>query len=164
MIRTKDPKFNLRLAEPEDAELALAFMHKLGIYQKMADEITATAENLRDILASGFGEALFGYYEGEAVGFMFFSQTSSAFTGRWGLFLDGFYVEEALRHRGLGKIRMAHLAQMAMDRGGRMLEWQCLDWNAPTIRIYQSMGAYRLDGLGTYRLSPEDLRSCAAGA
>ena len=161
-LTSKDPNFSLRMATAGDAGLLLAFMRKLGAYQRMADEVTATEESLRQLLSDGQGEAMFGYHEGVPVAFMYFNQTSSAFTGRSGLFIDAFYVDEALRGRGLGKIMMEYLAKMTLARGGQMLEWGCLDWNAPTIGFYKAMGAYGLDEMRIYRLSPDSLRAQAA--
>jgi GNAT superfamily N-acetyltransferase len=163
MIKTKDPKFVLRHATVQDAGLIVAFMHKLGAYQKMADDIIVTEDNIRNLLETSQGEAIFGIYEGKTVGFMFFCQKSSAFTGRSGLFIDAFFIDEGMRHLGLGKVMMAYLSKLALARGGQMLEWVCLDWNAPTIKFYEGLGAYSLDMLTTYRLSPDDLRKTAGG-
>jgi GNAT superfamily N-acetyltransferase len=163
MIETKDPRFVLRHATVQDAGLIVAFMHKLGAYQKMADDIIVTEDNIRDLLETGQGEAVFGVYEGKTVGFMFFCRKSSAFTGRSGLFIDAFFVDEAMRHLGLGKVMMAYLSRLALARGGQMLEWVCLDWNAPAIKFYEGLGAYSLDMLTTYRLSPDDMRKTAGG-
>jgi GNAT superfamily N-acetyltransferase len=160
-IPTQNPRFLLRRATPDDAGLVLDFMRKLGAYQRMADDITATEPSLRKLLNEGQGEAVFGLYDGTPVGFMFYNQTSSAFTGRSGLFIDGFFVDDAVRHRGLGKIMMAFMAVEAVARGCQMLEWGCLDWNVPTIAFYQGLGAYCLDIMRIYRLAPDRLQVLA---
>ena len=160
-ILTKDPKFSLRMGTADDAGLVLAFMQKLGTYQRMADQITATEASLRRLLADRQGEAIFGLYDGVPVAFMYFSQTSSAFTGRSGLFIDGFFVDEAARHKGLGKIMMEYLSKLTLERGGQMLDWGCLDWNAPTIAFYEGLGAYCLDIMRIYRMSPDSIGASA---
>jgi GNAT superfamily N-acetyltransferase len=154
-IATKDPKFVLRFATTEDAGLVLEFMKKLGTYQQMADQITATEASLHRLLSSHHGEAIFGVFDGETVAFMFFNQTSSAFTGRSGLYIDGFFVDDTMRHKGLGRIMMDFMCTLAADRGCQMLEWGCLDWNAPTIEFYKGLGAYCLDTMRIYRLGPD---------
>lgn len=161
-IKTKDPKFVLRRADVNDAALVLEFMRKLGAYQKMADQITASEASIERLLANKQGEAVFGLYDGAPVGFLFFNQTSSAFTGRSGLFIDGFLIDETMRHRGLGQVMMQFMAKEALHRGCEMLEWGCLDWNAPTIAFYQGLGAYCIDVMRIYRLSPDHLRMHAA--
>lgn len=159
---TRDLGFFIRHATPGDAALVLHFMKMLGGYQKMADDITATEDRLHRLLDSGHGEAFFGIVAGKPVGMLFFSPACSAFTGRSGLFIDAFVLDEALRQRGYGQIMMDYLSTISVQRGGEMLEWGCLDWNAPAIAFYQKMGAYCLDIMRIYRLSPDDLHVSAA--
>ncbi|MFT5110698.1 MAG: GNAT superfamily N-acetyltransferase [Parasphingorhabdus sp.] len=156
-IHTQDPNFFLRIADPEDAILVVSFMKKLGVFQKMVDEITATPERIERLLASKQGEAVFGIYDGETVGFAYFHQKSSAFTGCSGLFIDGIFIDGSMRGKGLGNIMMQFLSKHALDRGGEMLEWGCLDWNAPAIEFYEKLGSYCLDTMHIYRISPDDL-------
>jgi GNAT superfamily N-acetyltransferase len=162
LINTKDPKFTLRFATPDDAGLVLSFMRKLGSYQKMADKIVATKEGLRALLAANRGEAVFGSYAGETVAFAYFCQTSSAFIGQSGMYIDGFFVDESMRFKGLGQIMMAYLSKLAVERGCKRLEWACLDWNQPAIAFYEGLGAYSVDGMTIYRFSPDVLQSNAA--
>lgn len=161
LIDTPNPKFNLRMATPEDAALVVSFMKKLGDYQKMADAITATPERIKHLLTSGLGEAVFGIYEGEIVGFAYFHAKSSAFSGRSGLYIDAFLIDDTMRGKGLGKIIMQFLSSHAIERGGEMLEWGCLDWNSPAIEFYQKLGSYCLDDMRIYRLAPDDLKANA---
>ena len=128
----------------------------------MADKITATEEGIRQLLADKKGEAVFGIYDGEPVGFVYFCQTSSAFTGQSGLYIDGFLVNRSMRFKGLGKIMMAFMSRLALDRGCQRLEWGCLDWNKPTIRFYKSLGATSVDTMTIYRLAPDQLKANAA--
>ena len=162
LIPTKDPKFFLRFASPDDAGLVVSFMKKLGTYQKMADKIIATEAGIRKLLAEQKGEAVFGIYDGEMVGFVYFYQTSSAFIGQSGLYVDGFLIDDALRFKGLGKIMMSFMSKLALERGCQRLEWGCLDWNAPTLKFYKSMGAYGVDNMTIYRFAPDQLKSNAA--
>lgn len=157
MVTTKDPKFSLRFATPDDAGLVVSFMKKLGSYQKMADKIIATEESIHKLLADQRGEAIFGMYDGETVGFVFFCQTASAFIGQSGLFVDGFLVDDGMRFKGLGKIMMSFMSKLALDRGCQRLEWGCLDWNESSIQFYKSMGAYSVDNMTIYRFAPDQL-------
>ncbi len=160
-IHTQNPKFLLRIARPEDAALVVNFMNKLGTFQKMADAITATPERIERLLASKQGEAVFGVYDGKTVGFAYFHQKSSAFTGRSGLYIDGFLIDDSMRGKKLGNIMMQFLSKYALDRGCEMLEWGCLDWNTPAIEFYQKLGSYCVDEMHIYRLSPDGLAANA---
>jgi GNAT superfamily N-acetyltransferase len=157
IIQTKLPDYSLRRGTPDDAALLLRFMRKLGAFQKIQDQITATEASLQRLLTSGQGEAVFAQHSGRPVGFVYFNETSSAFTGRSGLFIDAILVEAAHRQSGLGKVMMQFMAQEVMRRGGQMLEWACMDWNAAAIGFYQGLGAYCLDEMHVYRISPDDL-------
>lgn len=161
-IATQNPRFSLRFATPDDAGLLLDFMKRLGSYQKMADKIVATEDGLRQLLAQQKGEAIFGDYDEKPVGFVYFCQTSSAFIGQSGLYIDGFLVIDTLRGQGLGKIMMAFMSKLALQRGCQRLEWGCLDWNTPAIRFYKSLGATSVDPMTIYRFAPEQLKANAA--
>ena len=160
-IPTREPRFSLRFATPDDAGLLLDFMKRLGRYQKMADKIIATEEGLRQLLAQQKGEAIFGDYDGRPAGFVYFCQTSSAFIGQSGLYIDGFLMDDCLRSKGLGKIMMAFMSKLALERGCQRLEWGCLDWNEPAIRFYKNLGAYSVDPMTIYRFTPEQLKANA---
>ncbi len=154
---TPNPKFVIRIATPQDAALIVEFMKKLGVYQKMADKIIATPDKIKQLLETKLGEAVFGIYDGETVGFGYFHQKSSAFTGRSGLYIDGFYVDDSMRGKGLGNIMMQFLSKHALSRSCEMLEWGCLDWNTSAIDFYQKQGSYCVDNMRIYRLAPEEL-------
>ena len=162
VIKTKDPRFTLRFAALEDAGLVVEYMRRLGAYQKMLDKITATEEGVKKILSEGKGEAVFGDYDGETVAFAYFYGNSSAFIGQTGIYIDGFYVDEKMRFQGLGKIMMAFLSKLAVERGCKRLEWGCLDWNEPSLRFYKNLGAAGVDIMTIYRFSPEKLQETAA--
>lgn len=163
IILTQDPQFLLRFATPDDAGLMVSLMEKLGASRKkMAGKIVATEEAIRRLLADKKGEAVFGIYSGQTVGLVYFYQTSSAFTGQSGLRIDGFLIDESMRFKGPGKVMVAFMARLALDRGCQQLEWGCLDWNKPTARFSKRLGAHSVDTLTLYRLAPEQLKASAA--
>jgi RimJ/RimL family protein N-acetyltransferase len=52
---------------------------------------------------------------------------------------------------------MLELARIAVERGYGRFEWSCLDWNAPSIKFYRSMGAEPMDEWTVYRLTGDPL-------
>jgi RimJ/RimL family protein N-acetyltransferase len=52
---------------------------------------------------------------------------------------------------------LLHLAQLAHERGCGRMEWSVLDWNAPAIAFYESLGARRLEEWQICRLTAADL-------
>ncbi|WP_415183214.1 GNAT family N-acetyltransferase [Phaeovulum sp.] len=161
-IPTRTPRFSIRHATSADAALVVHYMHKLGAYQKMSGAITATEPQIRRLLDENLGEAIFGVYDGNIVGFAYFCQKSSAFTGRSGLYIDGFLVDTEVRHKGLGKTMMGYLCQHALDRGCQLMEWGCLDWNTPTIQFYRDLGAYSVDEMTIFRFTPDQIAANAS--
>ncbi|MBP2031929.1 GNAT superfamily N-acetyltransferase [Clostridium algifaecis] len=160
-IKTKDPRFMIRFATSEDAGLVLEYMRKLGTYQKMLDKITATEEGIHKLLSENKGEVIFGDYDGETVAFIYFFNNSSAFIGQTGIYIDGFFVEENMRFKGLGKIMMAFMSKLAIERGCKRVEWGCLDWNESSVRFYKNIGAVGVDTMTIYRLAPDKLKEIA---
>ena len=156
-ISSQNPNFSLRMATPEDAPLIVIFMKRLGKYQKMEDAIIATPERIKNLLNKGLGKAVFGMYKDKIISFAYFHLKSSAFTGKKGLYIDGFFVDEHIRNEGIGKITFQYLAKYSIDKSCEFLEWGCLDWNISAIRFYEKLGAYCINNMRIYRLSPETL-------
>jgi GNAT superfamily N-acetyltransferase len=156
-IMTQDKKFILRMATPEDDQLIVSFMKKLGKFQKMEDLITVTPKSIKKLLSEKLGNAIFGYYENSLVSFAYFYKKSSAFTGRAGIYIDAFLVDDSMRGKGLGTIIFQFLSKYSVDNDCEFLEWGCLDWNSQAINFYKKQGAYCIDTMRTYRLSPESL-------
>jgi GNAT superfamily N-acetyltransferase len=163
-ISTPIPSLSLRHAVPSDAPLVLDFLIRLMAFQSLVDEVTSTASRIAALIRSGKSEAVFALHGKEAVGCMVFSATASIYTGRVGLFLDAFFVDDRMRGQGVGRAMMAYLARISMDRGGEMLEWGCLDWNKPAIDFYRGLGAYPLDEMRVYRLGPDRMEELASSA
>ena len=86
------------------------------------------------------------------------------------LYLEDLFVRPQFRGRGLGTALLAHLARHGARRTA-VLEWQVLDWNAPSIEFYNSLGAacrrnwisYRLEGEALEKLAMSDERHPGPG-
>ncbi len=152
-----------RFAQPEDAALILRFIRGLAEYEKMTDEVVATEELLREwIFEKGKAEVLFAVADGTEVGFALFFHNFSTFLGRAGIYLEDLFVLPEHRGHGYGKALLKRLAAITVERGCGRLEWSCLDWNAPSIAFYKSMGAVPMDEWTVYRLTGETLKRAAA--
>ncbi len=75
------------------------------------------------------------------MGFALFFANFSTFQARTGLYLEDLFVRPAFRGLGLGKRLLIEVARLAVARGCGRYEWSVLDWNAPSIRFYESLGA-----------------------
>jgi len=67
-----------------------------------------------------------------------------------------------MRGKGVGKKLLAFLAKTACDRNCGRLEWSVLDWNAPAIEFYRSIGAKSMDEWTVFRMTDDALTALAA--
>ena len=88
--------------------------------------------------------------------------TFSTFRGQPGLYLEDVYVRPEHRGRGIGKALLANVARLARERGYARLEWSVLNWNAPAIGFYRSLGARPMDEWTVYRIDDGPLDELAA--
>jgi len=154
--------FTIRKAEPADVPLILSFIKELAVYEKMLDEVVATEELLNEwIFDKGKAEVILGEVGGKPIGFALFFHNFSTFVGRGGLYLEDLYIRPEHRGKGFGKSMLTYLAKIAVERGCGRMEWSCLDWNAPSIDFYLSLGAKPMDGWTIYRLAGETLQNVA---
>jgi GNAT superfamily N-acetyltransferase len=142
----------IRDAVADDLDDIAALIRALADYEELAHEVEWDLEQL--------GETLFGTGAvprtlvacddgtGEVVGIAIWFATYSTFQGRPGIWLEDLFVRP--EHRGAGHGRA--LLQALFDRaaGGRV-EWAVLDWNEPSIRFHESLGARPVDGWTRYR-------------
>lgn len=149
---------SFRYAAPGDTELILKFIRGLAEYEHMADEVVAEPDVLADwLFEKRVAEVVFAMCDGVEAGFALYFHNFSTFLGRAGIYLEDLFVLPEYRGRGLGLGLMRHLAKLCAERGCGRLEWSCLDWNAPSISFYRSLGAVPQDGWTTYRLTGEAL-------
>lgn len=154
----------IRFATENDCALILHFIRDLAEYEKMADQVVASEELLREwIFEKQKAEVLFVCEEGKELGFALFFHNFSTFLGRAGIYLEDLFVLPEYRGKGYGKALLKKLAQIAVERGCGRLEWSCLDWNSPSIDFYRSLGAIPMDDWTTYRLTGETLKKLSEG-
>lgn len=156
----------LRAARPGDEEGILAGIHGLALYEREPDAVLNTVGALTGTLFGDDPKA-FGHVvarEGRIVGIAIWFLTYSTWTGRHGIWLEDLHVDEAQRGRGYGKALLAALAQMCVERGYSRLEWTVLDWNAPAIAFYRSLGASPMSEWTTQRLAGDELSRLAGGS
>ena len=119
------------------------------------------------VRASLFGprpaaEVVIARHESEPVGFALFFHNYSTFLSQRGVYLEDLFVLPEWRGRGAGRALLVYLARLAMERNCGRLEWTVLDWNAPAIRFYKSLGAEAMDGWTINRLTGDALSRLAA--
>jgi GNAT superfamily N-acetyltransferase len=97
------------------------------------------------------------------VGFALYYFTYSTFLGRPTLYLEDLFVLPKERGNGAGKALLRELATIAVRRGCGRMEWTVLDWNTPSIRFYEKLGAKLRKEWVLTRLTGAPLRRLARG-
>jgi len=156
--------FSIDPATTADVPTILHLIRALADYERLTHEVVATEVSLQAAL---FGErpgaeCLIAREGGEPVGFALYFHNFSTFLSRRGLYLEDLFVEPAHRGKGYGRALLQQLAQIAVARGCGRLEWSVLDWNAPAIGFYESLGARLMSEWRIFRLTGDALQTFAS--
>ncbi len=152
----------IREGAAADAGLVFSLVMALAEYEKLAHEVTAKEDDFAAAIENGHAQVLIAEWEGEACGLALYFHNFSTFLGRRGIYLEDLFVKESHRGKGIGKALLERLAQIATANGFGRLEWAVLDWNAPSIAFYDSLGARPMKEWIVYRLTGEALSAVAA--
>jgi GNAT superfamily N-acetyltransferase len=153
----------IRPARPRDVARIHELIVELATYERAADMVQSTPDQLHEAL---FGPepaayALVAEADGAVVGFALYFRNFSTWEGVHGIYLEDLYVAPEQRGLGLGKALLVALAEIAVERGYARLEWAVLNWNQPSIDFYTSLGAVPMDEWTVYRLAGPALKRVA---
>ena len=161
------PPFRIVAATSEDVGQLLGMIEALADYEKLRHLCVANEAGLHAALfgARPAAEVILGWEGSRPVAFALFFHNFSTFLGRKGLYLEDLFVQPAFRRRGYGRALLVQLARIAVERDCGRFEWAVLDWNAPAIEFYQSLGAAimpdwrisRVTGPALYKLAAQPL-------
>lgn len=161
-ISTGNPDFFLYRAQPVLAECIqiVEYLRLLGEHQKTP--MTDDPEAVRALIAAEKCEVYFGICGGRAIGMSVVSELTALCAGVTGCYMEGFYIEEAYRSRGFGRIFMAFLAKRTLACGHARFQWFVMEGNESGVGFYGSLGSHPAPGLLTLRMEGAALRSLAA--
>lgn len=155
--------FQIRPAHVEDVPIILELIRDLATYERAPNEVTATEEQLVDVL---FGErpaagVLLAFEEQSAVGFAVYFYNFSTWLGRPGLYLEDLFVKPDKRGKGYGRALLIELAKIARERECGRMEWAVLNWNEPAIEFYRALGAKPMHEWTVFRLTRDGIAGLA---
>ncbi|XP_037566554.1 diamine acetyltransferase 1-like [Dermacentor silvarum] len=145
--------FKVRPAVREDCAAILGLVRELADYERMLDQARLTATDLEEHLfsddelrlactnvattAAGDGEC-----DGERViGFVLYFFVFDPLTLDRVAYMDELYVQPAHRGRGVGLALWRSVADHGLRRSCKVLNFEVLDWNAPSLEFYAKRGA-----------------------
>jgi len=163
MIATKNPDITLRAANENDTPIILSLIKELAEYEKLSHEVLADENKLKTTLfgKKKFAEVIIADYKNEPAGFALFFHNYSTFLGKPGIYLEDLYVKTDLRGKGIGKILLAYLGKLALERDCGRIEWAVLDWNEPSIQFYKNLGAKPMDEWTVFRVTSDSIKNLA---
>jgi GNAT superfamily N-acetyltransferase len=158
--------FQIRSARAEDVLVILELIRDLAAYERAPHEVTATEEQLLNVL---FGErpaaeVLLAFEGKSPVGFAVFFYNFSTWLGLPGLYLEDLFVKPEKRGKGYGRALLVELAKIARDRGCGRMEWAVLNWNEPAIKFYRALGATPMNEWTVFRLTRDEIAKLAKAA
>ena len=161
-----EERFLIRPAKAGDEDEIFRLIGALAEYEKLTHMVVGSPALLREALfgARPSCEALMAVRGGASVGFALFFTTFSTFLCKPGLYLEDLFVEPAHRGAGIGKDLLRALATLAIERRCGRFEWRVLDWNTPSIKFYESLGARILPEWELVRMTEPEIEALARGA
>lgn len=155
----------IRPAIAADTPTIARLIRDLADYERLAHAVTLDEGRLREHLFGPrpFAEVLLAEEAGSIAGFALFFHNYSTFSAKPSLYLEDLFVRPEYRGQGHGKQLLKALARIAVERGCGRLEWCVLDWNAPAIAFYRSLGAEPMDDWTVFRLAGDALAKMSGG-
>lgn len=152
-----------REAHKADTNLILQFIKELAEYEKLAHEVVATKEDIKNSLFGDEPKAfcMIAEVNNQPAGFALCFYNYSTFQGKPGIYIEDLYVREEFRGHGIGKGFFKVLAQKAVNENCGRIQWWVLDWNEPSINFYKKMKAAPMDEWTVFRLSENEIKELA---
>ena len=132
----------IRNARPEDMPRVLELIKELAHFEKEADAVEVTPEEL---VRDGFGEQkLFHCFvaevDNEIEGMALVYPRYSTWKGPV-IHLEDLIITEKVRGNGLGTALLDSVIKYGYKLGVKRICWEVLDWNEPAINFYERKGA-----------------------
>jgi GNAT superfamily N-acetyltransferase len=157
--------FSIRPARRGDEASIVKLLLELAEYEKLLDKFHITEEVVRrDYMSERPLINCDLAYDGDTpAGVATWYWVYSSFAAKRAIYLEDLYVRPQFRGKGYGKALLVHLAKVAVEAGAVCVDWSVLDWNKPSIKFYDSLGAKTVKGWYVYRLEGDALTKLGGG-
>lgn len=132
----------IRPAVREDCTRLMELVQELAEYEREPEAVTVSQAHFEE---SGFGEhpvwwAIVAELDGVVQGFALYYIRYSTWKGQR-MYLEDLIVTEEHRGKGIGKMLLDELINIAKEKKYSGMMWQVLDWNEPAINFYKRYDA-----------------------
>jgi GNAT superfamily N-acetyltransferase len=136
----------VRPARREDVPRVWELVRALAEYERLTHEVTGGESELEAALFSDppAVECLVLDTGDRLTGYALFFPVFSSFRTKPRMWLEDLYVEPETRGTGGGRLLLAALARLSLERGISQMGWVVLDWNGPSIEFYKRLGGYEV--------------------
>ena len=140
MLSSSTSRINVRPAQAADLAHVHRLIVELAAYERAEQEVTLALDTFIEDFQAGCFEVTVAVHDDHVVGMALHHARYSTWKGvTW--YLEDLVVTESWRGKGVGKALFNEVVAVAQRRDAHRLEWQGLDWNAPAIGFYESLGA-----------------------
>lgn len=161
-MREDMDKLIIRNVREDEISILLSLIKEIAEYEKMSDQVIVTEDILREsIFKNNRANALILEVDNKEIGYCIYFYNFSTFIGRGGLYIEDIFIKKEYRGKGFGSEIFKFLAKKAKDEGLKRMEWSCLNWNEPSIKLYKSLGAIPMDEWTVYRLTEDKINKLA---
>jgi GNAT superfamily N-acetyltransferase len=155
----------VRSLRAADVPRLLELIDALADYEKLPrPDPAARARLANDAVADPPPfQTLLAEIDGAPIGYAIYFFTYSTFLAQPTLYLEDIFVLPGWRSQGAGVALFRACAAEAMRQACGRMEWQVLNWNEPSLKFYERLGARQLDEWLPFRLDGQALATVAAG-
>lgn len=152
--------FTIRNATEEDMPQVLNLIHELAVFEKEADAVEVTVNDLEQ---DGFGEnpafhCFIAEVDNKIEGMALVYHRYSTWKGNV-LHLEDLIVSEAMRGAGIGSKLLDEVVKYGHSLGVRRISWEVLDWNEPAIKFYEKNGANVMRDWNVVHLNEQGIKN-----
>ena len=136
----------VRTVRESDAHAIGALAAEFQEYLRDLGDRAVFAWGANEFLRDGFGDraafaGLVAELDGQIVGYALYHDGYETDRGRRLVHLIDLYVQEASRHRGVGRALMCRVAELGRERGAEIMLWSVYKPNALASAFYERLGA-----------------------
>ncbi len=153
----------IRKSHIEDIPLIQYLIKGLASYEKRPQDMIGTKEQLSYwLFERKVATVLIAEYGKEVVGYALYYPIFGSFSAIGKIHLEDIFIWPNFRGYGVGRFFLAKIAEIILADGYTEMEWNCLDWNKPSIEFYERLGAKQETGRKYFSFTQSELKSIAA--